>query len=286
MRLSCHWIWRGVLGIQEAEVTNIREVQPGAFLLSLQAEGISKGARPGQFYMIRVQRGEDPFLPRPFSWLRNHAEGQDPQRDRGNGLQILFQVVGKGTCRLSELTPGRKLLVQGPLGMGWRWEGVERPVLIGGGIGAASLLPLLDEFPLELKENAIVLLGARSPRSLWLSTQMRGTPARVMVAVEEGEADFKGTVVDLLLAKEKEITSFPGVQFFVCGPRAMLGKIAKVASNRKIPCQVSLEVSMACGRGVCLGCAVKVQERERYYMACKEGPVFDAQALDWSDEEW
>lgn len=273
------------MGIQEAEVTSIREVQPGAFLLSLEAKGISQEARPGQFYMIRVQGGEDPFLPRPFSWLRRYAEGQDPQKERGNGLQILFQVVGKGTSRLSELAPGRKLLVQGPLGMGWRWEGVKRPVLIGGGIGGASLLPLLEEFPLELKENAIVLLGARSPRSLWLSTQMRGTPARVMVAVEEGEADFKGTVVDLLLAEEREIASLPGVQFFACGPRAMLGKIAKAAGERRIPCQVSLEVSMACGRGVCLGCAVKVKDTERYLMACKDGPVFDAQALDWSDED-
>lgn len=271
--------------IEEAKVTGIREVQPGAFLLSLEAAGISRDARPGQFYMIRVQGGEDPFLPRPFSWLRRHAEGQDSQKDRGNGLQILFQIVGKGTSRLAQLSPGSKVMVQGPLGKGWNWKGVKVPVLVAGGMGGASLLPLFEEFPSNLRERTIFLMGVRSPKALWLADQVKGEGGRVMVAVEEGGGDFRGTVVELLAEKETEILSLPGVHLFACGPKAMLQKIADISAMRNLPCQVSIEVSMACGKGVCMGCAVKIRDREQYVMACKEGPVFDAQDLDWSEED-
>ncbi|MBN1256348.1 MAG: dihydroorotate dehydrogenase electron transfer subunit, partial [Planctomycetes bacterium] len=54
----------------------------------------------------------------------------------------------------------------------------------------------------------------------------------------------------------------------------------------EIPCQVSLDARMACGFGACYGCAVKVKDTSLpegfvYQRVCREGPVFDANALIW-----
>ena len=39
----------------------------------------------------------------------------------------------------------------------------------------------------------------------------------------------------------------------------------------------------ACGMGACLGCAVAGADPAAPYLhVCKDGPVFDAAALDWS----
>src|SRR5918997_387348 len=92
---------------------------------------------------------ERPYLPRAFS----HA------RARGGRLSFLLEAVGPGTERLAELREGEGLHLVGPLGVGWRLpEPGTRPVLVGGGIGAAPLLCLQD----ELGPEAGVLLGFRS----------------------------------------------------------------------------------------------------------------------------
>jgi len=63
----------------------------------------------------------------------------------------------------------------------------------------------------------------------------------------------------------------------------MLKKIAQEALGSNLACYVSLERTMACGLGICLGCAVKAARNEHteYYYACKDGPVFAAEMIDW-----
>ena len=60
-----------------------------------------------------------------------------------------------------------------------------------------------------------------------------------------------------------------------CGPNAMLWAVARIARERDIPCFISLEEQMACGIGVCLGCAIPARSRPFRYV-CSNGPVFDA----------
>ncbi len=90
--------------------------------------------RPGQFYMLAAAErwggggDERPYLPRAFS----HA------RAREGRLSFLLEEVGPGTERLAELREGEGLHLVGPLGIGWRPPAAgTRPVLVGGGIGAA-----------------------------------------------------------------------------------------------------------------------------------------------------
>ena len=60
--------------------------------------------------------------------------------------------------------------------------------------------------------------------------------------------------------------------------------IQKLAIEKDIPCQISLEEKMACGLGVCLGCAVKTAkspaDAPEYWHVCKAGPVFQAKDVD------
>ena len=62
-----------------------------------------------------------------------------------------------------------------------------------------------------------------------------------------------------------------------CGPNAMLWAAARIAREREVPCFISLEEQMACGIGVCLGCALPLTDGTRpFAYACVDGPVFDA----------
>ena len=64
----------------------------------------------------------------------------------------------------------------------------------------------------------------------------------------------------------------------------MLRAVRELALEKNIPCQISLEEKMACGLGVCLGCAVKTaashKETPEYWHVCKAGPVFQAKDVE------
>ena len=60
----------------------------------------------------------------------------------------------------------------------------------------------------------------------------------------------------------------------------MMRRCAELASEAGVPCLVSLENNMACGVGVCLGCAAPRPDG-RYALVCRDGPVFEADAIAW-----
>ena len=71
---------------------------------------------------------------------------------------------------------------------------------------------------------------------------------------------------------------------YACGPLPMLKAVQKLALEKDIPCQLSLEERMGCGVGVCLGCAVKKagtpEDAPDYWHVCKAGPVFEAKEVE------
>jgi dihydroorotate dehydrogenase electron transfer subunit len=60
----------------------------------------------------------------------------------------------------------------------------------------------------------------------------------------------------------------------------MMAAVAKKCAAAKVPCEVSLEAPMACGFGICLGCAIPTQGGG-YLYACSEGPCVNAERIDW-----
>ena len=66
--------------------------------------------------------------------------------------------------------------------------------------------------------------------------------------------------------------------------RTELKAIAAIAKEVGVPCQVSMEERMGCGIGACLvcACALKSENGEtRYGHVCKDGPVFNAEEVEW-----
>jgi dihydroorotate dehydrogenase electron transfer subunit len=151
-------------------------------------------------------------------------------------------------------------------------------VLVGGGVGVASLVSLAEEIEADRRRETWAFVGARTADRLWGVEELRRCGVKILTAVEDGDHPFQGTVLDLL-RKNREAVLLRRSRLFVCGPSAMLRAVAMWALDNELDCQVSLESPMACGIGICFSCVAKVRGPSGtwdYRRTCVEGPVFDA----------
>lgn len=235
---------------------------PGARLLQLEAPGIAKEARPGQFVMVHCgDKGKYP-LRRPLS-IHNRE---------GDRIALLFNIVGGGTQWLSELKPDDEISLLGPLGNGFDiHQGSKKLLLVAGGMGIAPLVFLAKAA--VAKGLAVTLLyGAQNAAQLY-STLPK---VKVVTATEDGSVGIKGMIIDLLPDCIEEAD-----QSFACGPLPMYKAMSKMTSLKDKAVQVSLEVRMGCGVGVCYGCTVKTQNGLK--QVCKDGPVFELNDIVWEE---
>ena len=221
-------------------------------------------ARPGQFAMVRGSNwGHAPLLPRPMSFLSG-----------GTTPSILIRVYGDGTLRMARSEPGDHFDLLGALGNGWRAPTVGlTQVLVAGGVGVAPLLFLARSL-IEQGRSPVFLYGGRSHRDLPLSDDLVDT-CEVEFTTEDGSRGTRGLVTDLLGPRLG-----PGVEVYTCGPDRMMARVASLCEAAGVPCEASLESPMACGYGVCLGCAVPRRD-STYLYACVDGPCVDALTIDW-----
>ena len=247
--------------LEQCAVVDVRKAAEGIYLLSFTSPAISRAIRPGQFVNIRVDGGCDPLLRRPFS----------AYRIEGDVVEIIFQVVGKGTEALRRKKTGDTLDVLGPLGVPFRVDAEEigTAVLVAGGLGVAPL-PILTGALRSRGTSIMTFLGARTSAQL-VTAHLEG----LHTATDDGSAGFRGTVVDCASRVLRESRP-PAPKIFACGPTPMLRAVATLARASGIPCEVSLEGPMGCGIGICQGCPIERANDERSYaLMCKEGPVFD-----------
>jgi NAD(P)H-flavin reductase len=250
-----------------AVVSGVERIGAYQVITAHDASGPSD-PRPGQFYMLATVEcwggggDERPYLPRAFSYARTHEEPD------GVALSFLLEAVGPGTERLAALGPDEGLALVGPLGIGFRAppEGF-RPILVGGGIGAAPLLCLQEEL-----DETTVLLGFRSAAHAQAAALFSGEPK---VATDDGSVGRHALVTELL---EAELDADPGATVFACGPPAMLEAVRALCTQRDVPAQLALESGMACGFGACFGCVVPTTAG--YVRLCVDGPVLDADRLE------
>jgi dihydroorotate dehydrogenase electron transfer subunit len=212
-------------------VTGSERVGPYT-LLRLERGGLDPGV-PGQFFMLEAPGR---LLPRPFSLCLAPPDE----------LAFLVDPIGPGTEAISELEPGDEIAVVGPLGHGYRLD-VERPLLVGGGIGIAPLPYLAD----QLGGSPPVVLGFRSEAH-----------AEAALLLPDAEV-----VIDPVLVTE---SIEPGFDVMACGPEPMLHAVAAMCPDA----QLAWEAPMACGYGACYGCVVEIDGALK--RLCLEGPVLDA----------
>ena len=197
----------------------------------------------------------------------------DYDRD-GNIIRFLIRRVGPGTEKLSELKSSDTLNVILPLGNGFvfRNQSVQRPLLVGGGVGIAPLLFLGREMKACGIEPTF-LFGGREKCNL-LRMGEYSNLGRVFATTEDGSFGQKGFVTDHSLLEEEQFD-----YIFSCGPTPMMKAVAGFASEHGIGCQVSLEHRMACGIGACLCCVEETKSGN--VCVCKDGPVFTTDKLLW-----
>lgn len=229
-------------------------------------------AAAGQFAMIRgATWGDAPLLPRPMSLL---TAGERPS--------ILIKVVGEGTARLAHASSGEPFTLLAPLGRPWSpCPADHTPVLVAGGVGVAPLVYFASELA-ALGRRPLALYGGRTDRDLPLCEEL-AAKSELRVATEDGSRGLRGRVTALLAEALDELAARgAAAKIYTCGPDAMMAAVAKLARERSVPCEVSLETPMACGYGVCLGCPVPRTEGGFLY-ACTEGPCIDASRIAWKE---
>jgi len=235
-------------GIYECEIIENRK-EGELSLLELQLED-SISAKPGQFFLIRIDR-EDILLRRAFSIF-------DLEKDR---LSFLIRVVGKGTKWLSERKKGDILSIFGPLGNGFSlYNG--KTLLVGGGSGLAPLYFLGK----NLKGEVNFLFGAEMS-TFWSKNLIDrfSSLGNVELVTEDGSIGEKGFVTQYIKEEYEKL--------YICGPLEMI-KSVKVS----LPAEISLEAPIACGIGACRGCAVELADGS-YKRICKDGPVFNLKEI-------
>lgn len=249
--------------LELATVVSNEEVYEDTFLMWLSCPPVARGAAPGRFLMVRCGDGLDPLLPRPMSFHRFRE--QHGQRQ----FAILHDVRGRGTAWLSGRRPGDSVRVFGPLGHGYSAAPqTQNLLLVAGGIGAAAVIALADE-AVAAGKNVTLLQGARTESKLYPAT-MLSAEVEAVSATEDGSTGYKGQVTELLAER------LPWAdQIFACGPNQMFAAMADVlrAAGSRKPVQALIEERMACGTGICYGCAVFT--RKGVKLVCKDGPRFE-----------
>lgn len=234
-----------------AKITNIENETPKVknFVLNINIK-----AKPGQYVMVWLPRKNE----KPFGVVQSSP------------LVLSIAKAGPFTEKIHQLKKGDKFTFRGPYGRGFKLRG-NRWLFAGGGYGVAPLYFLASTILVSKRKNLTVVIGARTKDDLLFVGKFKKLGIKALTATDDGSAGIKGFVTQLvekLLAEEK----FTGI--YTCGPKLMMEKIAAMANNKKIFCQVSLEQLFKCGGiGLCGECGCKGK------LVCKDGPVFSGLIL-------
>ncbi len=238
----------------------------GSHIIWLRCPEIAREARPGQFVMVRC--GEECLLPRPFSI--HQVNDQD-------GMALFFGVWedGRGTHWLSQRQVGDKIDLLGPLGNGFSIHPTSHNLLlVAGGIGIAPLYSLAQNA--ISKGCSVTILSGASTASQLYPTHLLPPKIKLITATEDGTAGEKGPITDFLPDYVNRAD-----QVFACGPMLMYRVMSTQHLVKAKPVQISLEMRMGCGLGVCYGCTVKTKSGLK--QVCKDGPVFDLDDILWDE---
>lgn len=232
---------------------------------------------PGRFVMLKVGTTGDPLLRRPFGI---HDIGRDASGR--TVLKLLYRVCGRGTTIMTGLGVGAPADILGPLGNGFDLERVAgRPLIVGGGIGAAPLLYLARKM-VERKLVPTVYLGGGGADDILASGAFEALGLDVRTATMDGSVGIRGTVIEAL---DREVRDAE-CTLLSCGPWPMHEAQAALCRRRGWMMQASVDARMACGMGLCLGCAVTAApgKEKTNLMTCADGPVFSLEDLAWTDQ--
>ena len=208
----------------------------------------SLDCKPGQFVMVWIPGLDE--KPMAVSYC-NKKE-----------FAFTSQAIGKFTNSLDALKKGVKVGIRGPYGS--CFSAKDNSIVVGGGVGMASLSTLID-----VLKNPIIINGARSKEHLIYLKRYNNR--NIITATDDGSFGRKGFTTDVLdevLSKNKKIRIV-----YTCGPEIMIKKVFEICNKHRVECEASLERYMACGFGICGKCMIDDK------ICCIDGPVFGSKHL-------
>lgn len=252
-----------VRNCREVKVREVRFLgawdEPSDFVeLTLENPGWD-GYLPGQFAMLRPKHwGLELTWGRPFSI--SHADN--------DSVTFFFQVVGRGTERLARLKPDDEVIIWGPLGNGFSAPEKTPTLLLAGGMGIAPFRGYIEKH--QTPELLRLFFAHRASIDAYpfqkLSDSVRAE------AVQEKSPEDLPLIIERI---EGEVHNAKGGLVLACGPLPFLKTIQEAAREHKVRAELSLERSMACGVGACLGCVCK-DGQNKHVQVCARGPVFQS----------
>ena len=209
---------------------------------------------PGQFINIKL---EGLYLRRPISVCRWD----------GDGLTVIYKIVGKGTAALSRLKPGAELDTLSGLGNGYDLSACpDRVAVIGGGVGVPPMYGLAQAL-LAAGKSVRAILGFNTKSEIFYEEQFRALGAEVAVTTVDGSYGTRGFVT----AAMGEADAYA----CACGPEPMLRAVYSQCRDG----QFSFEERMGCGFGACMGCSCETKYGSK--RICKDGPVLRREEILW-----
>lgn len=229
----------------------------------IRAPHVARHAAPGQFVVIRIdEQGER--IPLTIS------------RVDGDSVRLIYMAVGQSTSQLARCRAGESIRdIVGPLGRPTEIRKYGICVLVGGGVGIASL-PVIARALRAAGNRVIGVLGARSASFLILEEEMRECCDELFITTDDGSRDRKGFAADVLreLVASRHIDAV-----WIIGPAIMMKVTSGITKEKGILTYVSLNPVMVDGTGMCGSCRVRVGGDVKF--ACVDGPEFDAHQVDF-----
>ncbi len=249
-----------------------RILNPTVVEMKIEAPFVAKKAEAGQFIILRVDEDAERI---PLT-----VAGYD--RAAGT-VRIIFQVVGSTTEKLSRLDAGDYISdFAGPLGVPTRLDGLNRVLIIGGGVGCAIALPIAEA--LKARGASVTsIIGFRSKELLILEDEFKAASDELIVMTDDGSYGRGGNVCVPLRELIEKGEKFDKI--ITIGPLIMMKFVVEAARPSGIPCDVSMNPIMIDGTGMCGGCRLTLNiDGERVTkFACVDGPDFDGYLVDFDE---
>jgi len=242
------------------------QLSPNVVRLVLDAPRIAKVRRPGQFVIVRKGAGAERI---PLTIADN-----DP--DAGT-ITLMIQAIGASTTELCELQVGDTIQdVAGPLGQETELPESGHAVCVGGGVGTAVILPIARAMA-ERGVKVTSVIGGRAKEWVILENELRQA-GDVVACTDDGSYGRHGFVTQAL----EDLLKAGGVDaVYAVGPVPMMRAVSEMTRPYGVKTTVSLNAIMVDGTGMCGGCRVSIDGKNKY--ACVDGPEFDGHQVNFTE---
>ena len=226
---------------------------------------ISQKCKPGQFVMIRVSELGERIPLTIYDYSRHD-----------NYIELIFQIVGVTTDKLSHLDVGDKIMdLLGPLGNPISSLKENKVLVVAGGLG---IVPMLAHLKKVYAKTIDGIYGVKKQDSLVLLEELRECVSNLSIFTEDGSYGSKGYVSNDLAVM---LTNQKYDHVIAIGPIPMMSAVVDITKRYNIPTSVSLNPIMVDGTGMCGGCRVKVSGEVKF--ACIDGPEFEGLEVDFDE---